>query len=250
MTFLEREDPRRVTSLSMRFADEVVLPDAVPTHVLTSFRPAPRRFVRFPGFKEEYYLHDLDPDPFALSRLGIVSQQVVGVVRPARDAASRRGTQAAQGEAVLLAFAKALVARSNVSLVLLARDRDQRERFLAEAPDLIAPEGQVDGMGLIAAADLFLGDTGIMVREAVALGTPTYTICDREPSPVDRLLLATGRLRRAEMPDDIAVRKKPASTLALEPRDPQIFVDELLALAASPRRANAGGPARRRRGIR
>ncbi len=251
MTFPKDEDLRGVTPLSMRLADEVAVPDSVARDVLTAYRPAPRRFVRFPGFKEEYYLHDLHPDSSVLARLGIESKRVVGVVRPARASASASGVARVPGEAALVAHVKALARRRNVTIVLLARDREQRERFLREAPGAVAPETSADGIGLIAAADFFLGEAGSMLREAAALGTPAYTVSHGVLSPVDRALLDAGRLRRAGLPDDVVLEKKQTKTAALEPRDPQIFVDELLELARRrPGRARPGGLARPDRTVR
>jgi hypothetical protein len=124
--------------------------------------------------------------------------------------------------------------------VLLPRSDEQRRRFAGLGlANLVVPEGPVDGVSLIAAADFVLGAGGVMDREAVALGTPAYTLSRRAPSAVDAALLAGGRLKRAQKAADIALRKKDPRMAAVERRDPQVFVDEALALGR--RRA---GPAR------
>ncbi|HET6496021.1 MAG TPA: DUF354 domain-containing protein [Thermoleophilia bacterium] len=242
MTFLEEEGLGNGPSFTMRLADEVAVPDAIGADALSAVRPSPRRFVRYPGFREEYYLHDMSPDPGALRRLAVDERHVVGVVRPARPV-GMPSPGPSPGEEVLAGLVRAVAGRRNVTLVLLARDREQRQRFLAlGAPGLVAPEGPVDGVGLIAAADFVLGDGGIMTREAAALGTPAYTVAKASLTTVDRLLLRAGRLRIATLEDDLQLRKKDSRTATFEPRDPQIFVDELLALARErPRRARAGG---------
>lgn len=242
MTFLEEDGLRSSTPFSMRLADEVAVPDAIVTDTLSAFRPAPRRFVRYPGFKEEYYLRDIHPDPQVLRRLAVDERHVVGVVRPSRPVVTPHGVVPSAGEAALVGLVRALAGRRNVTLVLLARDREQRQRFLSlGAPGLVAPEGVVDGVGLLAAADFVLGDGSVMTREAAALGTPAYTVARRSLTAVDRSLLKAGRLYLATGPDDLLLRKKDNRTATLEPRDPQIFVDELIALARRPRRARAGG---------
>lgn len=228
LTFPEDEDLRDVTHMSMRFADEVAVPDALTKEFLVAFRPAPRRFVRFPGFREEYYLHDLQPDPAVLLRLGVDARRIVGVVRPPRQ---RTGDDDAERrEAALAAQIEVLVRRRNVTLILLARDDEQRLRLLRRIPGLVAPATAVDGVGLIAAADFVLGDAGIMLREAVALGTPAYALPRTRLTAVDRVLLGCGRLNVARDGDDVVLRKRHVRALPLEPRDPQIFVDELLEL--------------------
>lgn len=243
MTFLEDEGLRTASSLGMRFADEVAVPDAIAASALTAFRPAPRRFIRYPGFTEEYYLHDIRPDAGALGHFGVVPRHVVGLVRPAGRAATASSDGPVGGEAELARIAQALAGRRNVTLLLLARDRAQRQRFMQLGlPGLIAPAEAVDGIGLIAAADFVLGDGSVMIREAAALGTPAYTVARRALTAVDRSLLRSGRLTIAARPDDIILKKKETRTATLEARDPQIFVEELLSLARRrSRRASAGG---------
>jgi predicted glycosyltransferase len=243
MTFLDDEGLRAASAFGMRFADEVAVPDVIATSVLTAFRPAPRRFVRYPGFREEYYLHDLRPDPAALDRLGVEPRHVVGIVRPAVPPADSVGAEAAQGELALMRILEGVAGRRHMTLLLLARDRAQRRRFLALGlPGLIAPEEAVDGVSLIAAADFVVGDGSVMLREAAALGTPAYTVTRRSLTAVDRSLLRGGRLTVAAHPEDLVVRKKEMLTAMLESRDPQVFVEELLTLARRrPRRSRAGG---------
>ena len=88
MTFLEPERPGRSNLVNLRLVDEVAVPEAVP--VTASPRPgAPAdKLFRYPGFKEEYYLHDAQPDPEALRRLGVERRHIVGVVRPAARASA------------------------------------------------------------------------------------------------------------------------------------------------------------------
>lgn len=242
MTFLAGDNLRLATAVSMRLADEVAVPDAIDVDVLSRFRPAPRRFVRYPGFKEEYYLHDVQPDPSVLARLGVDADRVVGVVRPAARRAWVEGADAPSGEAALATLVREVARRRNVTLVLLARDDEQRRRFLAAAPALVVPEGPIRGVDVLAAADFVLGETGVMLREAAALGVPAYTVSPQPSGAVDRSLAAAGRLRMVATADDVVLRKKALRAPALEPRDPRIFVDELIDLARRrPKRPRAGG---------
>ena len=86
------------------------------------------------------------------------------------------------------------------------------------------PDGPVDGVGLMAAADFVVGLGGVMLREAAALGTPAYTLSS-SAGPVEASLLADGRLTRAAGPDDILLRKKDTRTALGLPRDPWLFAD-------------------------
>ena len=134
-----------------------------------------------------------------------------------------------------------------MTLVLVARDAGQRERFLAlGAPGLIAPDGPVlDGASLIAAADFVLGGGGVMTREAAALGTPAYTVSRGPPAAVDAALLADGRLRQApEAERRRAQEEERRADDATTPRDPALFVDRLLELATAAPRRRASAAAR------
>jgi len=242
LTLLDDERPR-ANLVNVRLVDEVAAPQAMPASILAALGAPPEKLFRFPGFKEEYYLYDVRPDPRALASLDVDPRQVVGVVRPPRPPRAADAITA-PAEAMLAALVQDLTGRPDVTLVVVARDREQRRRFAALGlPRVIVPDGAVDGIGLIAAADFLLGAGGAMPREAVALGTPAYTVSRRPPSAVDAALMAEGRLRRAEMVEDIVLEKKDrrGDLLPATPRDPQLFVDELLRLARrSSRRARLG----------
>jgi hypothetical protein len=272
MTFLDPERLGRSNLVNVRLVDEVAVPEAVPVSALTSAGAAAAKLFRYPGFKEEYYLYDAHPDPEALTGLGVDRRHVVGVVRPAaprmrlpadkppvagraapvdeappgRRAAAHGGPAALdeappQDETALTTLLAGLAGRRNVTLVVVARDHAQRRRLLALGlPGVIVPDGPVDGVGLLAAADFVVGLGGTMIREAVALGTPAYTLSP-SAGAVEAMLLADGRLKRAAGPDDIALSKKDTRTATSLPRDPWLFADRLLELGRHrSRRARLG----------
>ena len=246
MTFLDDERLRRSNAVNVRLVDEVAVPEAIPTAALSALGAPPNKIFRYPGFKEEYYLYDASPDPEALSRLAVDPRRVVGVIRPAKPVRTARGPAVGGGrspdESALAGLVLELAGRRNVTLVLVARDQEQRQRYLSlGAPGLIAPDQPVEGVGLIAAADFVLGEGGVMTREAAALGTPAYTVSRRAPAAVDAALLADGRLKRAVTPDDVLLKKKRPRSALTPARDPQLFVDQLLELARRrSRRARLG----------
>lgn len=242
MTFLDDDRLERGNAVSVRLVDEIAVPEAVPAAALAAFGAPAEKLFRYPGFKEEYYLHDAQPDPAALARLGVGRRQLVGVVRPA--AAPVRlpaGETAAPDETALTDLLRGLAGRRNLTLIVVARDPDQRRRILAQRlPDVLVPDGPVDGVGLLAAADFVVGLGGVMLREAAALGTPAYTLSP-SAGAVEAALLADGRLKRATGPDDIVLRTKDTRTAPFEPRDPGLFAERLLELACRPsRRARLG----------
>ena len=68
----------------------------------------------------------------------------------------------------------------------------------------------MDAQSLIAFADLVIGAGGTMNREAVALGTPVYTIFSGAMGAVDERLIAAGRMRELASPDAIELSRRQA----------------------------------------
>ena len=103
-------------------------------------------------------------------------------------------------------FAQVIERLRGTQAVVLARTPEQRER-LAAAGGLIVPERAIDAQSLVAFADLVISAGGTMNREAVALGTPVYTVFEGKPGAVDERLIAEGRLRRLTSADESAARQ-------------------------------------------
>ena len=75
---------------------------------------------------------------------------------------------------------------------MLPRTAEQREE-LARCGGFIVPEQAIDAQSLIAFADLVVSAGGTMNREAVALGTPVFTVFEGRMGAVDEHLIADGR---------------------------------------------------------
>jgi predicted glycosyltransferase len=242
MTFLDPDRLGRSNLVNVRLVDEVAVPEAVPVSALTILGASRDKLFRYAGLREEYYLHDAQPHPEALARLGVERRRIAGVVRPAAPRMRVPSGETPQPDETLLVEVLAeLAGRRNVTLVVVARDQAQRQRVLGLGlPGVLAPDGPVDGVGLLAAADFVVGMGGVMLREAAALGTPAYTL-SRSAGPVEASLLADGRLRRVARADEIALRKKDTRTVVALPRDPGLFARRLVGLAhARTRRERLG----------
>jgi predicted glycosyltransferase len=70
-----------------------------------------------------------------------------------------------------------------------------------------------------------------MNREAVALGTPVWTTFEGRLGAVDERLIADGRLKKLERPEDVEVRKRDAVERAAGAdrvrRDPAVLAELL-----------------------
>ena len=126
-----------------------------------------------------------------------------------------------------------LVREPDVVAVVIPRTGPQVERLRARfgssiGHKLIVPGSAVDAQSLIAYSDLVVSAGGTMNREAVALGTPVYTIFAGEMGAVDERLIAGGMLRPLSDPAEIELTKREAGTGPLHPRDPQLLADAVL----------------------
>ena len=135
-------------------------------------------------------------------------------------------------------FAEVLDRLRGAQTVVLPRTASQREELI-RAGGLIVPEQAIDAQSLIAYADLVVSAGGTMNREAVALGTPVFTVFEGRLGAVDERLLATGAMRRLTSAEEIELvkRDRTGSGERRVRRDPALLVDLLATPAATPWRA-------------
>ena len=206
-------------NVNCRLVRAVVVPDAIPPERLDRY--GARGKVRaYPGLKEEYYLADFEPDRSVLSELALDPEQPIVVVRtpPAVSLYHRFENPL---------FARVLERLRGTQAVVLPRTAAQREEIRALG-GLSVPECAIDAQSLIAFADLVVSAGGTMNREAVALGTPVFTTFEGRLGAVDERLLAEGRMRRLEDPEQVNVQKRPNSEEERVRRDPRDLVKLLL----------------------
>jgi len=206
-------------NVNCRLAKVVMVPDAIPPERL--YRYGARGKIRaYPGLKEEYYLADFEPDPGILPALALDPNAPIAVVRtpPAVSLYHRFENDL---------FAGVLERLGGVQTVVLPRTAEQRRELTGR---FIVPERAIDAQSLIAYADIVVSAGGTMNREAVALGTPVYTVFEGRLGAVDERLIADGRLRRLTSPDglDIAKRADIGVSDQRVRRDPGVLADLLL----------------------
>ncbi|MBO0769207.1 MAG: DUF354 domain-containing protein [Solirubrobacterales bacterium] len=206
-------------NVNCRLAQAVVVPAAIPPARLYRYG-ARGKIHAYQGLKEEYYLHDLEPDPAVLDELGLDPTQPIAVVRTAPSVSLYHRFENDSFGAVLQKL-------QGSQTVVLPRTQSQREE-LRQAGGYILPERAIDAPSLIAHADLVVSAGGTMNREAVALGTPVYTVFEGRLGAVDAGLIADGRLKRLSDPAEIELVKQPPQRPARVRRDPNLLVELLL----------------------
>src|SRR5919202_901281 len=90
-------------NVGCRLARRVMVPDRIPPERLERYGVGPGKLVRYPGLKEEYYLHDFEPDPAVADDLGVDRERVVVVFRPPPDVALDAQSLIAQADLVISA---------------------------------------------------------------------------------------------------------------------------------------------------
>ena len=206
--------------VNCRLASAVVVPDMIPPERLDRYG-ARRKLRPYAGLKEEYYLSDFEPSRAVLDELGLDPAKPIVVVRtpPAVSLYHRFENPL---------FADMLDRVRDAQAVVLPRTPQQRAE-LNSAGGFIVPEQAIDSQSLIAYADLVVSAGGTMNREAVALGTPVYTLFEGRLGAVDERLLAEGRLRQLRSADELSLEKRaPTEGFVRVRRDPAILADLLL----------------------
>jgi predicted glycosyltransferase len=186
-------------NVNCRLAQGVVIPEAIPAQRLDRYG-ARGKVHQYAGLKEEYYLADFEPDPSVLGELGLDSSRPIAVVRtpPAVSLYHRFENDL---------FAQVLARLRGTQAVVLPRTQEQRDE-LHEAGGFLVPQQAIDAQSLIAYADLVVSAGGTMNREAVALGTPVFTVFEGRLGAVDERLIAEGRLRRLTRADEVTLVKR------------------------------------------
>jgi predicted glycosyltransferase len=219
-------------SVNCRLARAVVVPEAIPPERLDRYG-ARGKLRRYEGLKEEYYLSDFEPDAGILAELGLDAARPVVVVRTPPEVSLYHRFENDLFSAVLERL-RAAAAADGVQAVVLPRTEAQRERLAARS-GLIVPDRAIDAQSLVAAADLVVSAGGTMNREAVALGTPVWSTFEGRLGAVDESLIAAGRLRKLQSPEQLQLGKRapaPAGSPERIRRDPAVLTGLLLSAAA------------------
>ena len=214
-------------TVNCRLAQTVVVPDLIPAERLYRYG-ARGKIAAYAGLKEEYYLADFEPDPAILDELSLDPAQPIAVVRtpPAVSLYHRFENDL---------FARVLQRLRGTQTVVLPRTPEQRAELDRDG-GFVVPERAIDAQSLVAYADLMVSAGGTMNREAVALGTPVFTVFEGRLGAVDERLIADGRLQRLERADDVVLAKRaPVAGGAPQRvrRDPAEFVALLCRPASS-----------------
>ncbi|UPV76858.1 DUF354 domain-containing protein (plasmid) [Halorussus limi] len=178
-------------------ATYTVVPEAFETAELEKHGTDAMSIFTYPGYKEDIYVADFEPDESFADRLP-VGEYVV--VRPeALDAA-----YVDEAESLVPAVLEGVV-DAGYDVVYLPRGRGDRGYAGGVDPDRIhVPDAAYDGLQLAAHAECVLTGSGTMAREAACMGKPAVSFFPNELLSVDRQLVEEGRLFHSRDPEAIA----------------------------------------------
>jgi predicted glycosyltransferase len=207
-----------------RAAHRAVVPDAIPQDRLDRLGARTAKVRRYPGLKEEYYLHGFAPDRAVLDELGVTGEHVLVVVRTPPDVSLYHREANPLFSHVLERLGRDPAVRA----VVLPRTVEQRVEIVGRRlPSVLVPERALDAQSLVALSDLVVSAGGTMNREAVALGVPVYTTFAGRLGAVDAGLVDAGGLRVLTSAEDLRVEKRTVRGTPTE-RDPALLLDLLL----------------------
>jgi predicted glycosyltransferase len=210
--------------LGCRAAKRVVVPEAIPQDRLDALGARARKVRRYPGFEEEYYLSEYEPDRGVLDILGLDSRRVLVVIRTPPEVSLYHR----HGNPLATEVLRRLGSDPDVQAVVLPRTEEQRKSIHALAlPSLVVPDHAVDAQSLVALSDLVVSAGGTMNREAAALGVPVYTMFSGRLGAVDQMLVDDGRLGILRSPDALPLRKREGDGQPAE-RNPALLLDQML----------------------
>jgi len=237
VTMFDYEFAKLSHSINVRFSTKSLIPDAIPADALLQYGGRPQKVDRYPGLKEEYYLADFEPDSKVVDELGLDTDKIIVVLRtPPSLAAYHRMENTLFDE-----FLHIVAARPDVQGVVLLRTPEQRDGVAAIGADnLIIPNKVVDAQSLIYYADLVVSGGGTLNREAVALGTPAYTVFSGVMGAVDKDLIAQGRMSLPANASQIELVKKRHAGSRVS-RDVGELVDRIAAVARKTSRPEKSG---------
>lgn len=187
--------------LSFRSASRLLLPTAMETADIEA-RGGRGKTARYVGLKEEVYLSNFRPEPSQRLALGIAEHTgpVVTLRPPPEGALYHRGENPLWDT-----LTDHLRSCEDTLTLVLPRHPSQAEdlRRTIGAPNVRVLTETIDGPALVWWSDVVVSGGGTMNREAVALGTPVWSLFSGRLGAVDRQLVSEGRMHRLLSPEDV-----------------------------------------------
>lgn len=217
-------------SIFNKFCKKILIPDAITKERAIEAGIDLNKVEFYPGFKENLYLNNIQPDPSISEELNLKSDKIQVLLRPPATTAHYHNPEA---EEILQALLDKLLINPEVQLIWIPRTEDQKELIKGNhKAQVIIPARVYPGPQLILAMDLIIGGGGTMTREAAILGVPSVSFFRGRRGAVDDKLEALSRLKLIEKPEqveELSIELNRSTQPAMEPGETvQAVTDALL----------------------
>lgn len=184
------------------------LPEAIPDERINKNVD---KIVKYPGLKEDVYVHKFQPNPKIIEQLKLNEKKVIVTIRPPANKAHYFVEKSYE---LLVETINYLVNLKNTQIIISPRTKEQSQEIKSkwekyfQTNKIIIPDKVVNGLNLIWHSDLVISGGGTMIREAAALGVPAYSIFQSEIGSVDKYLESEGRLILIRSKEDVVQKIK------------------------------------------
>lgn len=179
-----------------RVSQKIMVPETIPSERLALQGVNLDKVIRYPGFKEEAYVYDLEITPKILEELALDPRRLIVTIRPPATWAHYHNPKS---ELLFKALVERLERETDSQVVVLPRIKAQGEQLksrygMGRAPFLVLNKA-VDALSLMAYSDAVFSGGGTMIREAALLGVNAYSIFAGTTGAADEALEKAGRLK-------------------------------------------------------
>ena len=214
-------------SIFNKFCKKILIPDAITKNRAIEAGIDLNKVEFYPGFKENLYLNNIQPDPKIAEELSLKADKIKVLLRPPATTAHYHNPEA---EEILNELLKKLLNNPEVQLIWIPRTEDQNELVKGNyKAHIIIPTKVYPGPQLILAMDMIIGGGGTMTREAAILGIPSVSFFRGRRGAVDDKLESLKRLKLIEKPEqveELAIQINKSVQPAMGPGETVQFVVE------------------------
>ena len=214
------------------------IPEAIEEKNLLKFNSV--KISKFKGIKEDIYVPSFEPDPNTrnkLVNLGVDFNKIIVLIRPPATLAHYHTKKSQELFDQVMIFLEKI---DGIIILVTPRTKEQRDEICAlkateiSKGKIIIVDIVINGLDLLSEADIVISGGGTMIREAAALGIPSYSTFGGKIGGVDHYLEKSGRIvllqSENDFKDKLLLQKrdktkatKPPNNLILEEYIDNIF---------------------------
>lgn len=217
-----------------RFCNWIFVPQEVSTKYLVQRGMQEKKIIKYSGLKEEVYTNVFKPDTKFLKHLGLDNSKIIVTIRPPATSAHYHDPIS---EFICKCILEKIADNSSIIAIYSRRDNDDSFDEFLKYDNIKRLTVPIKGLDLIVNSDLVISGGGTMVREAVALSIPAYSIFTGKLGAVDEHLSRERRLILIRKIEDVAKinfskKDKKVYNIKKNIYTLQFFVNEFIRLAS------------------